>query len=92
MMHWLMGTQQGAVIVVFLGVLVLLALYLVPSLLAWTQGAIHLHSIVLCNLLLGWTVLGWVVALVWALMDQSRDADRDTWPEVNNVIEGKHWE
>jgi hypothetical protein len=92
MMHWLMGTQQGAVFVVFLGVLVLLALYLVPSLLAWTQGAIHLHSIVLCNLLLGWTVLGWLVALVWALVDESRDADRDTWPEVNDVIEGEHQE
>ncbi|MHB1266643.1 MAG: superinfection immunity protein [Acidithiobacillus ferriphilus] len=92
MMHWLMGTRQGAVFVMFFGVLVLLVLYLAPSLLAWTQGAIHLRGIVLCNLLLGWTVLGWVAALVWALMDQSRDADRDTWPEVNNVIEGEHQE
>lgn len=91
-MHWLVDTRQGAVIVVFLGVLVLLALYLVPSLLAWTQGAIHLQGIVLCNLLVGWTVLGWVVALVWALMDQPRDADRDTWPEVNDVMEGEHKE
>ena len=38
MMHWLMDTQHGAVFMVFLGVLVLLVLYLVPSLLAWTQG------------------------------------------------------
>ena len=48
----------------------------------------HLRGIVLCNLLLGWTVLGWLVALVWALVDESRDADRDTWTEV----EGEHQE
>ena len=92
MMHWLMGTRHGAVFVVFFGVLVLLVLYLIPSLLAWTQDAMHLRGIVLCNLLLGWTVLGWLVALVWALVDGSRDADRDSWPEVNDVMEGEHQE
>ena len=46
-------------------VMVLLA-YLVPSVIA---GARHHHqtgAILVLNLLLGWTLLGWIAALVWA--------------------------
>lgn len=45
----------------------LLPLYVLPTILAWKKK--HRISIVLLNLLLGWTVLGWVGALVWALVD-----------------------
>jgi Superinfection immunity protein len=43
------------------------ALYFLPALLA--QGRTHpnLGAIFALNLLLGWTLLGWVIALVWAL-------------------------
>ena len=46
-------------------VMVLLA-YFVPSVIA---GARHHHqtgAILVLNLLLGWTLLGWIAALVWA--------------------------
>ena len=44
----------------------LLAVYLIPSLVA---GARHHHNglaIFMLNFLLGWTAIGWVVALIWA--------------------------
>jgi hypothetical protein len=45
----------------------LLPLYVLPTILAWKKT--HRMPILLLNLLLGWTVLGWIGALVWALND-----------------------
>lgn len=47
--------------------LFLFALYFLPSLIA---GSRHLHertAITLFNLVLGWTFIGWVIALIWAI-------------------------
>jgi len=51
--------------------LFLLALYFLPSLIA---GHRHLHErvpITLLNLFLGWTFIGWIVALIWAIVAPS---------------------
>src|SRR5437764_12610093 len=45
----------------------LLPLYVLPTILAWKKT--HRMPILLLNLLLGWTLLGWIGALVWALND-----------------------
>lgn len=49
-------------------IIVLMLLYLFPTLIALSRNSTHSLPIYLFNLLLGWTVLGWVVALVWAVM------------------------
>ena len=46
--------------------LLLLILYFVPSMVACHRHHHNANAILLTNLFLGWTVLGWVVALVWA--------------------------
>jgi Superinfection immunity protein len=46
---------------------ILLVLYFVPSLVAWGREHHQVAAIVALNLLLGWTFVGWVIALVWAL-------------------------
>lgn len=43
-----------------------LAIYLLPSIVAYHRGHNAIGSIVVLNVLLGWTFIGWVVALVWA--------------------------
>ena len=47
---------------------VALALYCVPSLIAVNKNKRNKNAIIALNLLLGWTFVGWVVALVWSLM------------------------
>ena len=42
-------------------------LYFLPSIIALVRSKRDIVAIVLLNLFLGWTVIGWVVALVWAL-------------------------
>jgi hypothetical protein len=45
----------------------LLGLYCLPGLIAYRRGHPKRVAIGALNLLLGWTFLGWVAALVWAL-------------------------
>ncbi len=42
-------------------------LYFLPSILALARSKRDTVSIFVLNFLLGWTAIGWVVALVWAL-------------------------
>ncbi len=41
--------------------------YFLPSILAFARSKRDTAAIVLLNLFLGWTMIGWVVALVWAV-------------------------
>lgn len=41
-------------------------MYFLPSLIALARSKRDLLAIFLLNLFLGWSVIGWIVALVWA--------------------------
>lgn len=48
-------------------ILVLLLVgHFLPSVIALARGHHNGFAIFLTNLLLGWTVIGWVVALIWS--------------------------
>jgi hypothetical protein len=49
---------------------VALALYFVPSFIAVNKNKRNKNAIFALNLLLGWTFVGWVVALVWSLIQE----------------------
>lgn len=46
--------------------LLLLIAYFVPSLLVWGRKVPNPGSVVVINVFLGWTLIGWVVALAMA--------------------------
>jgi hypothetical protein len=54
------------VIIVMFIVLLALFAYFLPTFLAEVRGHQNSGMIFLTNLLLGWTILGWIGALVWA--------------------------
>lgn len=45
--------------------------YLLPLYVAYTKKHINTTAIGVLNVLLGWTLLGWVAALVWAVTKPS---------------------
>lgn len=49
-----------------LGLIVLLVAYFVPAFVAYSRGVPNKGSVFVINLFLGWTVVGWVVALAMA--------------------------
>ncbi len=59
------------ILVLMLGVL----LYLLPSIVAQLRRHKNNNSICILNIFLGWTFLGWVVALSWAFSANVEIAD-----------------
>jgi Superinfection immunity protein len=41
--------------------------YFLPSIIALARNKRDIASIFVLNFLLGWTAIGWIIALVWAL-------------------------
>lgn len=52
--------------------IVVFALYFLPSMVAGGRNHPNSNGIGVFNLLLGWTVLGWVVALVWSMTSPAK--------------------
>jgi hypothetical protein len=42
-------------------------LYFLPTIIAFARNKRDTMSILLLNFFLGWTAIGWVIALVWAV-------------------------
>ena len=53
------GVPKGIVMIIALALL-----YVLPSMLAWSRKSSRRWKITAINLLLGWTVIGWIVAMV----------------------------
>ena len=68
MTHWLTDTSAGFVFALLAGFILLLVLYLLPVLLAYSLDSSHIKGILILNATIGWTVIGWLVARVWAIL------------------------
>jgi len=62
--------SPGAAIVLLLSLVLGLGIYFLPTFVG--RGKRNLGAIFALNLLLGWTLVGWVVALVWAMTHEEK--------------------
>ena len=60
--------MQNFTMLELLLVILIFAFYFLPTLIAFLRRHKNKLAIFLLNLLLGWTVLGWVVSLVWSVI------------------------
>lgn len=75
--------MNGTAGVITLGLLGLV--YFCPTLNASTRRHPHATAIALINLMLGWTVIGWVFALIWSLRTpRHRDLEAPLDPETDS--------
>ena len=58
-----METTKG-----LLGLTALVVIYLLPSLIAYYKEAKYTSIIMFLNILFGWTILGWIVPMILALL------------------------
>ena len=55
------------------GILVLISVtYFLPSVIALLRGKSNSFAIIILNIFLGWTFIGWVVALVWSFASNNK--------------------
>jgi hypothetical protein len=60
-------SDEGAAVGVVLLLLFAVAIYFLPGIIAAARHKRNTVSIFALNLFLGWSLIGWVIALVWAL-------------------------
>ena len=58
--------------ILIVSVLLGLFIYLIPAIVANSRGHNQTGSIVALNILFGWSLLGWGIALIWALSNNKR--------------------
>lgn len=56
---------------------ILVMAYLLPSIVADRRKHHQFSAIFVANLLLGWTVIGWIISLIWAFTATRPDVRAD---------------
>lgn len=50
----------------------MMLVYMIPGLIAYVRGHHNALAIAMTNLVFGWSLLGWGIALVWALTNPKK--------------------
>lgn len=48
--------------------LALIIIYFLPTIIAYERGHKNTLAIFVLNILLGWSIIGWAIALIWAVL------------------------
>ncbi len=67
-METFMGILMAALILA--AILGSIALYMLPSIIAYSKHVKRRDAVLLLNLFFGWTFLGWIGTLIWACTDE----------------------
>lgn len=67
-------------------VVVLLLIYFVPTIITCFNGHPYAMGIFFLNLFLGWTILGWVAALIWSVSVPGKNKPKDDSHEVESEM------
>lgn len=71
-------------------VILLIFIYFLPALVANGSNHSKALSITVLNIFLGWTLLGWVIALVWAVSEENQKKENISLKDVAAQIERLH--
>lgn len=71
------GQGIGGVLVLLIIIFVVVVIYFFPTFIARSRKHHNTVSIFVLNLLLGWSVIGWAVALAWAFSNPPRVVEID---------------
>ncbi|UMZ72549.1 superinfection immunity protein [Natranaerofaba carboxydovora] len=70
---FIMSTLTG-----FIVITVIVTIYLIPTLVAEYRNHRNVKAISVLNLFLGWTFIFWVLALVWAFLNNQEEPAQET--------------
>lgn len=64
-----MGASFGTLMLWYVGIFAGLLIYMVPTLTAMVRGHSKVALIGVVNVLVGWTIIGWIAAMVWTFSE-----------------------
>ena len=53
--------------------MLVVALYMLPTFLAFSREHPRRHDLAVVNIVLGWTLIGWIGVFLWALLTPTRE-------------------
>ncbi|MYA18213.1 MAG: superinfection immunity protein [Gammaproteobacteria bacterium] len=68
--------SEASIVIVYF--IVIVSVYFIPSIVAKVRNHHNTMAIFLLNLFLGWSLIGWVAALVWAVIRPPPSSDDST--------------
>ncbi len=63
------GMYDNTVFVILL--LLVVAIYMLPTLIAYARDIPQRPTITVVNIVLGWTLIGWTIVFLWALLAET---------------------
>ncbi len=66
----------------FLVIIVFTALYLTPTIIAYSRNHTNATGVMLVNIFLGWSGLGWLAALIWSVQIAKSEKIREIKVEI----------
>ena len=57
---------------IIIGILLCITIYMLPAGIGIIRARSNAGAIFVLDLFLGWTLIGWVIALVWAVADDNK--------------------
>lgn len=88
--HVMVGTECSSTLALALKLatqVLIILVYLVPTMVAQRYQHPKQPAILLLNVALGWTIVGWVIALIWALNANSAPRTRPRLPSDEHRAE-----
>lgn len=62
----------SGLLMVIIPVILFLSVYFIPTFIAIKSKHINKTGIILLNIFLGWSFVGWVIALIWSVMKKNK--------------------
>lgn len=69
--------ENGSDVTFFIVLIFLIIIYFLPTLIANGNRKRNAEAIAILNLLLGWTVIGWLVALIWGCTKDAKPVTKE---------------
>ena len=83
-----LGTTTPGTGMILFGLLLLGSIYLTPAIIAFARASRYRWAILAVNLFGGWTGIGWLVALAWALWPEDDAFSRSIQRGVDGILQG----
>lgn len=78
-------SKSSMVIPVILLIVFLVIVYFIPTAIAVKRKHPNRFGIVIVNIFLGWSLIGWVVALVWAVTDSKSKPSTNKYDDLDKL-------
>ena len=84
--------MENSTFVIIIIILISFAIYFLPSIIAILKRKSNMLAIILLNVFLGWTFVGWLVSLIWSVTNDVEESrivinNNNLTPERNNSFQ-----